>query len=66
VVVLIKQNQRKMVEENEVETSLTDEEIREYLEEVIKEVKKAKTATLTASPCEEKYTNVKSRPTKRL
>jgi polyhydroxyalkanoate synthesis regulator phasin len=31
-----------MVEESGVESSLTDEEIRQYLDEVIKEIKKAK------------------------
>lgn len=42
VVVLFKQNQHRMAEESGVESSLTDEEIRQYLDEVIKEVKKAK------------------------
>jgi hypothetical protein len=42
VVVLVKQNQYKLTEESGVESSLTDQDIRQYLEEVIKEVKEAK------------------------
>jgi hypothetical protein len=40
VIALTKQNQNKMAEETGVESSLTEDDIKEYLEQVIEEVKK--------------------------
>ena len=40
VLSLTKQNQNKMVEETGIQSSLTDDDVKEYLEQVIEEVKK--------------------------
>jgi hypothetical protein len=40
VLALTKQNQDRMAEETGIQSSLTDDDVKEYLEQVIKEVKK--------------------------
>ena len=42
VLVITKQNQDRMAEETGIQSSLTDEDVKEYLEQVIEEVKKEK------------------------
>jgi hypothetical protein len=42
VIALTKQNQDRMAEESGIQSSLTDDEMKEYLKQVIEEVKKAK------------------------
>ena len=43
VIALTKQNQVRMAEETGIESSLTDEDMKQYLEQVIEEVKKLRT-----------------------
>jgi hypothetical protein len=45
VIALTKQNQERMAEETGIEPSLTDDEMKQYLEEVINEVRKQKSTT---------------------
>jgi hypothetical protein len=45
VITLTKQNQDRMVEETGIQSSLTEEDMKQYLEEVINEVKKEKATT---------------------
>jgi hypothetical protein len=40
VLTLTKQNQNRMAEETGIQSSLTDDDVKEYLEQVIEEVKK--------------------------
>lgn len=40
VIALTRKNQDRMVEESGVQTSLTEEDVKEYLEQVIEEVEK--------------------------
>jgi hypothetical protein len=40
VLTLTKQNQNRMTEEMGIQSSLTDDDVKEYLEQVIEEVKK--------------------------
>jgi hypothetical protein len=42
VLVITKQNQDRIAEETGIHSSLTDEDVKEYLEQVIEEVKKEK------------------------
>jgi hypothetical protein len=42
VLTITKQNQTRMTEETGVQSSLTDDDVKEYLEQVIEEVKKEK------------------------
>jgi hypothetical protein len=42
VIAVTRQNQDKMVEESGIESSLTEEDMKEYLQQVIEEVKKTK------------------------
>lgn len=45
VIAFTKRNQDKMVEETGIESSLTEEDVKEYLEEVILEVKERRNST---------------------
>jgi hypothetical protein len=45
VIALTKQNEDRMIEETGIQSSLTEEDMKQYLEQVIKEVKKQKTTT---------------------
>jgi Tfp pilus assembly PilM family ATPase len=45
VIALTKQNQDRMVVESGIQSSLTEEDMKEYLQQVIREVKKQKTST---------------------
>ena len=42
---MTKQNQDRMVVESGIQSSLTEEDMKEYLQQVISEVKKQKTST---------------------
>jgi hypothetical protein len=42
VIGFTKENQDRMVEESGIQTSLTEEDVKEYLEQVIEEVKKSR------------------------
>jgi len=42
VIALTKQNQDRMAEETGIQSSLSEEEIKQYVEQVIREVKKPK------------------------
>ncbi len=45
VIELTKQNQDRVVEESGIQSSLTEEDMKQYLQEVINEVQKYKTTT---------------------